>query len=42
MKEQENQKVVNEDDKSKEDEIISEEFKKKDKLLSPHFPKAFQ
>ena len=33
---------MNEDDRSKEDEIVNEEVKKKDKLLSPPFPKALQ
>ena len=42
VKEQEKRKEVNEDDRSKEDEIVNEEVKKKDKLLSPPFPKAFQ
>ncbi|KAL6345460.1 hypothetical protein AAG906_017180 [Vitis piasezkii] len=30
------------DDRSKQDEIVNEEVKKKDKLLSPPFPKALQ
>ena len=42
MKEQEKMKEVNEDDRSKQDEIVNEEVKKKDKLLSPHFPKSLQ
>ena len=42
MKEQEKGKVVNEDDRPKQDEIVNEEVKKKDKLLSPPFPKALQ
>ena len=42
MKEQEKGKEVNEDDRSKEDEIVSKEVKKKNKLLSPHFPKTLQ
>ena len=42
VEEQENEKVANKDDKSKEDGIISEEIKKKDKLLSPPFPKSLQ
>ena len=33
VEEQENEKVANKDDKSKEDGIISEEIKKKDKLF---------
>ena len=33
---------MKEDDRSKEDEIVNEEVKKKDKLLSPPFPKALQ
>ena len=33
---------MNEDDRSKQDEIVNEEVKKKDKLLSPPFPKALQ
>ena len=33
---------MNEDDRSKEDEIVSKEVKKKNKLLSPHFPKTLQ
>ncbi|RVW12580.1 hypothetical protein CK203_106350 [Vitis vinifera] len=35
-------KEVNEDDRSKEDEIVKEEVKKKDMLLAPPFPKALQ
>ena len=42
VKEQEKGKEVNEDDRSKEDEIVSKEVKKKNKLLSPHFPKTLQ
>ena len=42
MKEQEKGKEVNEDDRPKQDEIVNEEVKKKDKLLSPPFPKALQ
>ena len=42
MKEQEKGKEVNENDRSKQDEIVNEEVKKKDKLLSPPFPKALQ
>ena len=37
MKKQENGKKVNKNDKSKENEIINEEVKKKDKFLSPLF-----
>ena len=33
---------MKEDDRSKEDEIVNEEVKEKDKLLSPPFPKALQ
>ncbi|KAL6318388.1 hypothetical protein AAG906_040578 [Vitis piasezkii] len=42
VKEQEKEKEVNEDDRPKQDEIVNEEVKKKDKLLSPPFPKALQ
>ena len=42
MKVQENGKGVNKDDKSKEDEIISEEVKNKDNFLSLPFPKALE
>ena len=42
VKEQEKEKEVNEDDGPKQDEIVNEEVKKKDKLLSPPFPKALQ
>ncbi|RVW84711.1 hypothetical protein CK203_046721 [Vitis vinifera] len=42
VKEQEKGKEVNEDDRSKEDEIVKEEVKKKDMLLAPPFPKALQ
>ena len=42
VKEQEKGKEVNEDDRSKEDEIVKEEAKKKDILLAPPFPKALQ
>ncbi|KAL6312926.1 hypothetical protein AAG906_030891 [Vitis piasezkii] len=42
VKEQEKGKEVNEDDRPKQDEIVNEEVKKKDKLLSPPFPKALQ
>ncbi|RVW74873.1 Retrovirus-related Pol polyprotein from transposon 297 [Vitis vinifera] len=42
VKEQEKWKEVNEDDRSKQDEFVNEEIKKKDKLLSPPFPKALQ
>ncbi|KAL6338448.1 hypothetical protein AAG906_020538 [Vitis piasezkii] len=42
VKEQEKEKDVNEDDRPKQDEIVNEEVKKKDKLLSPPFPKALQ
>ncbi|RVW33149.1 hypothetical protein CK203_094832 [Vitis vinifera] len=38
----EKEKEVNEDDRSKQDEIVNEEVKKKYKLLSPPFPKALQ
>ncbi|XP_034689080.1 uncharacterized protein LOC117916947 [Vitis riparia] len=34
--------IVNEDDGPKQDEIVNEEVKKKDKLLSPPFPKALR
>ncbi|RVW68650.1 Retrovirus-related Pol polyprotein from transposon 17.6 [Vitis vinifera] len=40
VKEQEKWKEVNEDDRPKKDEIVNEEVKKEDKLLSPPFPKA--
>ena len=33
---------MNEDDRSKEDEIVKEEVKKKDMLLAPPFLKALQ
>ena len=33
---------MNEDDRSKEDEIVKEEVKKKDMLLAPPFPMALQ
>ena len=43
MKKQENgKKKVNKNDKSKENEIINEEVKKKDKFLSPPFLIALQ
>ena len=42
MKEQEKGKNVNDDDRSKEDEIVKEEVKKKDMLLAPPFPMALQ
>ena len=42
VKEQEKGEEVNEDDRSKEDEILKEEVKKKDMLLAPPFPKALQ
>ncbi|KAL6333948.1 hypothetical protein AAG906_039364 [Vitis piasezkii] len=42
VKEQEKGKEVDEDDGSKQDEIVNEEVKKKDKLLSPPFRKALQ
>ena len=42
MKEQEKGKVVNEDDRPKQDEIVNEEVKKKDKPSSPPFPKVLQ
>ena len=42
VKEQEKGKWVNEDDRSKEYEIVNEEVTKKYKLLSPPFPKALQ
>ena len=42
LKEQEKGKEVNGDNRSKEDEIVNEEVKKKEKLLSPPFPKALQ
>ena len=42
VKEQEKWKEVNEDDRPKKDEIVNEEVKKEDKLLSPPFPKALQ
>ncbi|RVX07397.1 hypothetical protein CK203_022561 [Vitis vinifera] len=42
VKEQEKEKEVNEDDRPKKNEIVNEEVKKKDKLLSPSFPKALQ
>ncbi|RVW83972.1 hypothetical protein CK203_047320 [Vitis vinifera] len=35
-------KEVNEDDRSKEDEIVKEQVKKKDMFLAPPFPKALQ
>ncbi|RVW29327.1 hypothetical protein CK203_109109 [Vitis vinifera] len=35
VKEQEKGKEVNEDDRTKEDEIVNEKLKKKNKLLSP-------
>ena len=42
VKEQEKGKNVNDDDRSKEDEIVNEKLKKKNKLLSPPFPMALQ
>ncbi|RVW12110.1 hypothetical protein CK203_087303 [Vitis vinifera] len=42
VKEQEKGKDVNKDDRSKEDEIVKEEVKKKDMLLAPPFPMALQ
>ena len=42
VKEKEKWKEVNEDDRSKEDEIVKEEVKKKDMLLAPPFPMALQ
>ena len=42
VKEQEKWKEVNEDDRSKEDEIVKEQVKKKDMFLAPPFPKALQ
>ena len=42
VKEQEKWKEVNEDDRSKQDEIVKEEVKKKDMLLAPPFPMALQ
>ena len=42
VKEQEKGKEVNEDDRPKQDEIVNEEVKKKDKPLSPPFPKVLQ
>ena len=33
---------MNEDDRPKQDEIVNEEVKKKNKLLSPSFPKTLQ
>ena len=42
VKEQEKWKEVNEDDRSKENEIVKEEVKKKDMLLALPFPKALQ
>ncbi|KAL6324080.1 hypothetical protein AAG906_006351 [Vitis piasezkii] len=42
VKEQEKWKEMNEDDRSKENEIVKEEVKKKDMLLTPPFPMALQ
>ena len=42
VKQQEKWKEVNEDDGPKQAEIVNEEVKKKDKLLSPPFPKTLQ